>query len=408
MSAGLLSRGHGSLGTELLFVHPLVHRAVYDDIPPERRLELHALAATLVGGADALEHRVSAATSVDSELADELETAARESAADGRLNEASRWLAQSAALSAGSPDRERRLLDAFALLLPADVAGAAALEPDVQRLAPSPRSSGLLGQLRLLHGDAAVAEQLLLKAWDAHARAAEPLVGALAASQLGFYYYVAGRPTEALVWARRTIESAEGHTEVEAVGLVLEGFALAALGRARDAFARLAFLPENANDAPLEATDAVLVRGAMRLYTDDLARGRRDLRTAAERVRAGVPVHFASPCLAFLGETEFRMGHWDDSTLHTELAVSLSTDADRLFDLPFVHAYAALAPSCRGDWRRPTDTYKWRWPQPTSPDCRWPLVRPTRSPRCSRPRARIIGECLRRRPRLGPPEQSTR
>ena len=350
LSAGLLSERRGPLGLELLFVHPLVHRAVYEDISPERRRELHERAAVLVGGADALEHRVSAASGADLSLAEALEAAARQAGAGGRLNEASHWLAQSAALSGSSADRERRLLEAFALLLPTDVAGAAALEPDVRRLAPSARSSALLGQLRLLHGDAVVAEQLLLNAWNAHVREEEPLVGALAAGQLGFYNYVAGRPTEALIWAQRTLESSQGHAELEAVGLVLEGFALAALGRARDAFARLAFLPENANDAPLQATDAVLVRGAMRLYTDDLGKARRDLLTAAERVRAGVPVHFASPCLAFLGEAEFRMGDWDEAALHTELAVSLSTDADRLFDIPFVHAYAALGPSCRGDW----------------------------------------------------------
>jgi DNA-binding CsgD family transcriptional regulator len=152
------------------------------------------------------------------------------------------------------------------------------------------------------------------------------------------------------MWAERAVLSAHGRTEFEAVGLVVGGFALAALGRAREGLERLAFLAENPNNAPLEATDTILVRGVLRLYTDALPEARRDLQAAASRVRAGIPMHFASPCLAFLGEAEFRMGAWDDATLHTELAVSLSTDADRVFDFPFVHAYATLAPACRGEW----------------------------------------------------------
>jgi DNA-binding CsgD family transcriptional regulator len=350
VSADLLAEQQGPLGPELSFVHPLVHRAVYEDLSPARRRGLHRRAAALVGASEALDHRVAAATGVDPALAGELEAAAQDVATRGHLNEASRWLAQSASLSPNPADRDRRLLDAFGLLLPLDVAGAAALEPDVRRLPPTARSNALLGQLRLLHGDGAVAEQLLLSSWNAHVPETESSVGALAAGQLAFYCYVAGRPEDALMWAERAIASADGRSELEAVGLSLQGFALAALGRAREGLVRLASLPENANDVPLQATDGLLVRGVLRLYTDDLRGARRDLRTAAERVRAGVPVHFASPILAFLGETEFRIGAWDDAILHGELAVSLSTDADRVFDFPFVHAYAALAPACRGDW----------------------------------------------------------
>jgi DNA-binding CsgD family transcriptional regulator len=61
-------------------------------------------------------------------------------------------------------------------------------------------------------------------------------------------------------------------------------------------------------------------------------------------------VRFPGQPLAFLAETEFRSGRWDDSQVHAELAVSSARDADRHYDLAFVHSAAAKVAACRGDW----------------------------------------------------------
>ncbi len=58
----------------------------------------------------------------------------------------------------------------------------------------------------------------------------------------------------------------------------------------------------------------------------------------------------ASHCLSYLAGAEWRLGSWDDAVVHAELAVSLAQDADRVWDLGFVHSVAAVVPALRGDW----------------------------------------------------------
>ena len=68
----------------VIFPHPLVRAAVYHDLGPARRAGLHARAAQLVEGeADALRHRVAAASGPDPRLAAELTTLAGRQAIAG-------------------------------------------------------------------------------------------------------------------------------------------------------------------------------------------------------------------------------------------------------------------------------------------------------------------------------------
>jgi DNA-binding CsgD family transcriptional regulator len=138
--------------------------------------------------------------------------------------------------------------------------------------------------------------------------------------------------------------------DLEGIGLGMGGVALALLGRGREATARLAVLPDRAADFPMEATDALVVRGAVNVYIERLQEARADLQLAVSRQRSGVPLRFSGQSVGYLGETEFRLGAWDDAVVHTELAVSLCRDADRVYDLPFVHGYAAFVPANRGEW----------------------------------------------------------
>jgi DNA-binding CsgD family transcriptional regulator len=132
--------------------------------------------------------------------------------------------------------------------------------------------------------------------------------------------------------------------------LAVGGVALAFLGRGREGAQRVGVFPASPADFPAEATDALVMRGLINLYTEDLHAARSDLSFAAGRQQAGVPLKFSSQSLAYLGETEFRLGAWDDGVIHSELAVSLSHDADRRWDYPFVHGLATFVPANRGAW----------------------------------------------------------
>ena len=62
-------------GSPMEFTHPLYRQAIYDDLAPTRRRDLHRAAAQVLTPAAVLAHRVAATDGADEHLADELERA---------------------------------------------------------------------------------------------------------------------------------------------------------------------------------------------------------------------------------------------------------------------------------------------------------------------------------------------
>ena len=204
VAARILAEEPGPGGKGIGFTHLLVQRAVYDDLGPARRRRLHQRAAALVDRDRALGHRVAAAVGPDNELADGLETAARESRRHGRAAQAAAWLAHAAAVSSDAAAADRRVLDALEILVTyGEVAEAASLAARVAATGPGPRRSWLLGTLDFLAGRAATAEARLREAWQAHDRVRDASAGAAAATQLAGLCLVAGRVPEAIEWGER-------------------------------------------------------------------------------------------------------------------------------------------------------------------------------------------------------------
>ncbi len=130
---------------------------------------------------------------------------------------------------------------------------------------------------------------------------------------------------------------------------IIIALALTLVGRSGEGLARLG-VAAVASEVPLEHTDGLTVRGMCRLFTDDPAGALSDRSVVLARLRARVSLRYAGQCLVYLADAEYRLGAWDDALIHSTLAVSLTRDADRTWDLPFVHAMAALVPAARGDW----------------------------------------------------------
>ena len=350
-AAGLLAEDRAGSGAAITFAHPLVHAAVRDSIGSAERRRLHQVAATLVPAPAALTHRVAAAFGPDDNLAIDLEEAARKAAKAGKVAQAAAWLAQASAASTDRGQQERRLLDALATLVgAADVSGALALWPQVAQLGPSARRSALLGHLDLLCARGPVVEAHLLEAWQAHNPDTEPLVGAAAATSLAAYLCTLRRVEEALMWGERAIAASAGDPAARLQALIVVALSLTLAGRGPEGLARLGELPPVA-EVPLELTDGLVMRGMCRLFTDDLTGALGDLSVGMARLRAGVSSHDPGHCLVYLSDAEYRLGAWDDALIHSALAVSLAHDADRTWDLAFVHGYAALVPAARGDWQ---------------------------------------------------------
>jgi ATP/maltotriose-dependent transcriptional regulator MalT len=125
---------------------------------------------------------------------------------------------------------------------------------------------------------------------------------------------------------------------------------MSAAGRSPDGLAALALLPASGNEVQAAATDALIMRGMLKLYLDDLAGAIADLGVAAARLRNGLPASYPGMCLSDLSDAHFRRGDWDAATTYAQLATSLAMDTDRPVDLARAHARAAQVLAFRGQW----------------------------------------------------------
>jgi DNA-binding CsgD family transcriptional regulator len=346
VAAGLLSES--AVPSELTFTHPLYRAAIYADLSPTSRQEMHARAADLVAGRARLTHRVAASIGPQEALASELEASALSSAVTGDLG-ASAWaLEQAAALSPAPMDRERRLLDAAVVQLnAADTAAAARVLASCQ--GASARRDALTGLMGLFTGSPG-AEGRLLAAWQAHDPETEPEIGGRTATSLANWMVISGRADEALTWGDRAVCGTVSGSALWAMARTAQAYALAAAGRSPEGLAALGFLPLSGSEVPVSETDALIMRGMLKVYADDLPGAIADLGVAAARLRTGLPATYPGPCMSHLSDAYFRRGDWDAAVTHAQLAIAMAQDADRPLDLARAHARAAQVLAFRGEW----------------------------------------------------------
>jgi DNA-binding CsgD family transcriptional regulator len=346
VAAGLLTEGTSAL--ELTFTHPLYRAAIYADLPPASRRELHSRAAGAIAGRARLAHLAAASPGPDETLAAELEASARATATAGDAAAAAWALEQAAALSPAAADRERRLLDAAVLLLnAADTVAAARVLAACQ--VSSARRDALTGLLGVFTGSPR-AEDWLLAAWQAHEPETEREIGARAATSLTNWMVMTGRAEPALTWGDRAVAGTVPGSALWAMARTAQAFAFAAANRTPEGLTALGFLPVSGSEAPTAETDALIMRGMLKVYVDDLAGAIADLGVAAARLRSGLPASYPGPCLAHLSDAYFRRGDWDAAFTHAQLATAQAQDSDRPLDLVRAHVRSAQVLAFRGQW----------------------------------------------------------
>ena len=148
LAAGLLARVPGRVPAEIAFPHPLLRAAVYDDLSPTRRRDLHLACARLTTGATSLVHRVSASPGTDDALAAELVDAGEAEVARGRVRAAVELLLLGSRVAGDVDVREAALLHAVDCLgVAGDVPRAQSLRDEVAACRASPRRSFVLATL---------------------------------------------------------------------------------------------------------------------------------------------------------------------------------------------------------------------------------------------------------------------
>jgi DNA-binding CsgD family transcriptional regulator len=331
------------------FPHPLIQSAVYHDLGPVRRTALHARAAMLAEDERAmLRHSIAAAQGTDPSLAAKVAAVANRQAATGSWLPAADNLLAAARLSAVRVTRERFVLQAIEhLLLAGSTSEAATIARSISTFAAGSRRDYILGRLALVEGRQADARARLSAAWDRRGAADEGELAVAIAEQLALLELTQLNGEGATVWARRALAAAPVVATVPSNRLDILAIALAISGKPTEALAVTASLPTS-QPGP-ERLDGLVGRGAVRLWTDDLPSARRDLALAAAayRQRRG-PLPFGPLALAFLAESEYRLGAWDDAIAHAKLAVSTSIDADQSWPVAISSAITAFALAGRG------------------------------------------------------------
>jgi DNA-binding CsgD family transcriptional regulator/tetratricopeptide (TPR) repeat protein len=351
MTAHLLEE-HGAPADRLIaFPHPLVQAAAYHSLGPAHRAELHERAATLVPDeASALRHRVAAARGADPQLAADLIIFGIQLARRGAWDAAADALLSASRLTADGPERDQRtLLAAEYMLLGGAVDDVLALVDEIERQAATARRGFVLGSLAMTSGRYDRAQELLTAAYDACDPARDHPLAEEIAAHLARVHMARGHGPDAALWATRSLDASRAPSPVsDSLSILAIGLLFA--GRAPEASAAVAELPPAGSlpdDSPL---DGYLGRGYVRCVTDDPAAAREDLAPVAERLRRRGPAHQSIEALTMLATAEYRIGDWDDASMHGQLAASLAEDADQTWLLAAAHAAASAPLAGRGDW----------------------------------------------------------
>ena len=352
MTAHLLEE-HGAPADRLIaFPHPLVQAAAYHSLGPAHRAELHERAATLVPDeASSLRHRVAAARGADPQLAADLIIFGIQLSRRGAWDAAADALLSASRLTADGPERDQRtLMAAEYMLLGGAVDDVLALVDEIERQAPTARRGFVLGSLAMTSGRYDRAQEMLAAAYDAMRPGTRPPAcrGDRRAARASAHGSRA-RPRRGAVGdqvARRKPRT------VARLRLALGPGDRPALcrpgpgGGGRGGGTASGRLPA----ATIVPLDGYLGRGYVRCVTDDPAAAREDLAPVAERLRRRGPAHQAIEALTMLATAEYRMGDWDDASVHGQLAASLAEDADQTWLLAGAHAAACAPLAGRGDW----------------------------------------------------------
>ena len=148
-------------------------------------------------------------------------------------------------------------------------------------------------------------------------------IGARAATSLANWMVLSGRPDQALSGPNEQWTEPSGLGAARPWLVTAQAYAFASAGRSPEGVAVLGLLPASGNEVPVSETDALIMRGMLKLYVDDLAGAIADLGVAAARIRTGLPASYPVLCLTHLSDAHLpprRLGRRHDLRAAGDLA----------------------------------------------------------------------------------------
>ena len=326
-------------GWDLAFPHGLVHASVAADLSPSRRVALHAAAARVTTGDDALRHRLAAAHGPHADLVAAARAAATNRAKEGMRAAAARLLLDAAPVASSPAAREALVLDATIHLL---VAGEplGRLAADVAGFAEGPARSYVLGRLALSAGSLGEAEQHLTRAWNQASAATlgspDARLAGPAADLLAILALQERRTTDTAAWARRALRA--GSESTTAATILCHALALD--GDLAGAESEMTVLLDSGPSAAV-GMDARLGRGVVRVWANDLDGAGADLAEVARQVGERGSFLAEATVRSFQAEADYRAGRWQDALVTAEVAASIVDDAGEMWLAALPHGVAA-------------------------------------------------------------------
>jgi DNA-binding CsgD family transcriptional regulator/tetratricopeptide (TPR) repeat protein len=351
LQAELLALVPARLPQEIAFPHPLIRAAVYDDLSPTRRRALHLACADLSTGSVSLEHRVAASNGPDDVLAAELQATGEAEISAIRLSAGVQRLLWASRIAASPAMREQTLLRAVECqVLAGDIPAAEARLDAILACSDSPRRTFTIGVLtaalgRLPEADAAFREVIARPDYAMHPELAGPVTSSLAITCA-----LSGRGDDAIEWAQRGLELSDAPATAVMTARLALGFGMVMTGRGDQAIASLGSLSASTIEPEPLGAELLAARGAFKTWWGDVPGAEEDLSAVVRWSRAGLPLRSVPNAYGGLAEVEYRLGRWDEGLAHAEVAVSVSEDTHRVWDLPYVHAVASHLLAARGNW----------------------------------------------------------
>jgi DNA-binding NarL/FixJ family response regulator len=346
VAAGLAQVVTAPTGRVLAFPHGLVHASVADDLSPSRRAALHAAAAEVTTGDEALRHRLAAAHGPEPELVGAARRAAADHLAAGSRTAAARLLRAAAPRAASAADSQHLMAIAAGHLVVAGqpLGTPASALADLADLPDCAHRSFVLGRLALGRGALAEAHRLLARAGDQ--LAAEPEAAELAgpvSDMLAILALHEWRLDDLIALTRRSLADATESTM--SATLLCHGLALRA--RFGDVEREMSDLLVDGKPPHL-ALDVRLGRGIARLWSNDLDGAERDLGEAAALVSERGTFLTEANVRSYRAELAYRAGRWTEALDLAEATASLVDDADEAWLRSLPHGVAAFVLAAQG------------------------------------------------------------
>jgi DNA-binding CsgD family transcriptional regulator len=340
-------------GTPVEFVHPLYRQAIYRDLSPRARRDLHRSAVAVAAPEAALAHRVAAADGTDDVLADELARSARRDEEGGSAAVAARNLLWSSSLSTDPAKVEERLLAAARLYVNSgQTPRASALRARIEACPASPERDLLLGLIFWDQGHAAEAKGWLENVVDPNRQpATDPGTAARAWAELAEVLVIEGHAQEALDAAEQARSLAAPGSSADRLASIHLSLATALLEGGPAGLERLRQrLPDPPENVPAAEADVLVTRATLSLYSGHTQDALADLRAVVALSRRGSSPVLIARCHFEMATSLQSTGAWDDALLHARIGLGIASDEGQASMQSQCHAVLGTINAYRGEW----------------------------------------------------------